>query len=56
MSKPRVILRRAPVYDPEAIEKIVREGLDELGLSSRVKGRVTIKPNMVIAHSIKGRL
>jgi len=51
MSKPRVILRRAPAYDPEAIEKIVREGLDELGLAGRVKGRVTIKPNVVMAHA-----
>lgn len=51
MSKPKVILRRAPVYDPEAIEKIVREGLDELGLADRVKGRVTIKPNVVMAHA-----
>ncbi|MDP2913919.1 MAG: DUF362 domain-containing protein, partial [Candidatus Aminicenantes bacterium] len=51
MSKPRVILRRAPVYDPAAIEKIVREGLDELALADRVKGRVTIKPNVVMAHA-----
>jgi len=51
MSKPRVILRRAPAYDPEAIEKIVREGLNELGLVDRVKGRVTIKPNVVMAHA-----
>ncbi len=50
MKKPIVILRRAPVYDPAAIEKIVREGLDEMGLASRVKGRVTIKPNVVMAH------
>jgi hypothetical protein len=47
MNKPIVILRRAPDYDPAAIEKMIREGLDELGLASRVKGCVTIKPNAV---------
>ena len=36
MKKPRVILRRAPVYDPAAIEKIIRDGLAELGLEARV--------------------
>ena len=51
MTKPRVIIRRAPAYDPEAISRIVREGLEELGLAPRVRGRVTIKPNVVMAHS-----
>lgn len=50
MKKPIVILRRAPAYDPAAIEKIIREGLEELDLSSRIKGRLTIKPNVVMAH------
>jgi len=50
MKKPIVILRRASAYDPAAIEKIIREGLEELDLSSRVKGRLTIKPNVVMAH------
>lgn len=50
MKKPIVILRRAPAYNPAAIEKIIREGLEELDLSSRVKGRLTIKPNVVMAH------
>jgi len=48
--KPRVILRRAESYDPAVIAKIIREGLDELGLDRRVRGRVTIKPNVVMAH------
>jgi uncharacterized protein (DUF362 family) len=48
--KPRVILRSCPEYDPAAIGRIVREGLDELGLAGRVRGRVTIKPNVVMAH------
>ncbi len=50
MKKPVVILRRAPAYDPAAIGRIIREGLEELNLASRVKGRVTIKPNVVMAH------
>jgi len=50
MKKPKVILRRAPSYDPAAIEKIIREGLDELGLADFVRGRVTVKPNVVMAH------
>lgn len=50
MKKPKVILRRAPVYDPAAIEAVIRDGLKELGLDSQVRGRVTIKPNVVMAH------
>ncbi len=50
MTKPRVIIRRAPAYDPAAISKIVREGLEDLGLAPRIRGRVTIKPNVVMAH------
>jgi uncharacterized protein (DUF362 family) len=50
MAKPRVILRRCPEYDPAAIARIIRAGLEELGLASRVRGRVTIKPNVVMAH------
>jgi len=48
--KPKVILRNCPDYDPAVIERIIREGLDELGLTGRVRGRVTIKPNIVMAH------
>jgi uncharacterized protein (DUF362 family) len=51
MTKPRVIIRRAPAYDPAVISRLVREGLEELGLAPRVRGRVTIKPNVVMAHS-----
>ena len=50
MTKPKVIIRRAPEYDPVAIEKIIGEGLGELGLAGRIKGRITIKPNVVMAH------
>jgi uncharacterized protein (DUF362 family) len=48
--KARVILRRADRYDPALISRIIREGLRELGLNSKLKGRITIKPNVVMAH------
>ena len=46
----KVILRRLPRYEPEKIEGIIREGLDEFGLISKIQGRITIKPNVVMAH------
>ncbi len=46
----KVILRRLHRYDPEKIECIIREGLEEFDLTSRVQGRITIKPNVVMAH------
>jgi uncharacterized protein (DUF362 family) len=48
--KARVILRRADRYDPALISRIIKEGLHELGLNSKLKGRITIKPNVVMAH------
>lgn len=49
-SKEKVILRRMTSYDPEKIERIIREGLDEYDLTSKVRGDITIKPNVVMAH------
>jgi hypothetical protein len=46
----KVILRRAESYQPAIIAEIIRQGIDELGLGSRVRGRVTVKPNVVMAH------
>jgi uncharacterized protein (DUF362 family) len=46
----KVILRRLPVYDPKKIEGIIREGLDEFDLTSKIQGQITIKPNVVMAH------
>lgn len=43
--EPRVIIRHCESYDTEEIRKIVREGLDELGL--RPFGRTLLKPNLV---------
>jgi len=48
--KAKVILRRAETYDSELIATIILQGIKELGLASRIKGRVTIKPNVVMAH------
>jgi uncharacterized protein (DUF362 family) len=46
----KVILRRLPVYDLIKIEAIIREGLDEFNLTSKIQGQITIKPNVVMAH------
>jgi uncharacterized protein (DUF362 family) len=48
--KARVILRRVPDYDPALIRKVIREGIEELGLAGRVRGRITVKPNIVMSH------
>ena len=44
----RVIIRRCDDYDPDRIEGIVREGMEQLGV--KPSGRVLLKPNVVIAH------
>jgi uncharacterized protein (DUF362 family) len=46
----KVILRRLSVYAPKKIEGIIREGLDEFDLTSKIQGHITIKPNVVMAH------
>lgn len=46
----KVILRNVPTYNPETIKKIIQEGLQDFGLAPRVKGNITIKPNVVMAH------
>ena len=48
--KEKVLLRRAETYNPVTISEIIRDGLREFGLGDRVRGRVTIKPNVVMAH------
>lgn len=48
--KERVLLRRAEAYDPAAIASIIKDGLAEFGLTGKVQGKVTIKPNVVMAH------
>jgi hypothetical protein len=48
--KPKVILRRALEYDPDAISRIIREGIEAFGLADRIKDKITVKPNVVFAH------
>ena len=44
---PKVILRSCREYDPEKILRIIREGLEELGLQPH--GRTLVNPNHVAA-------
>lgn len=46
-AQPCVIIRHCDAYDAARIERIVREGLDELGLKPH--GRTLVKPNLVAA-------
>jgi len=48
MMKPKVLIRRCREYDPEKIYRIVKEGMEELGV--RPFGKILLKPNVVIAH------
>src|SRR5512136_1234966 len=50
MPRPKVILRRCPEYDPARITEIIASGIEEFGLGPRLKGRITLKPNVVFAH------
>lgn len=50
MKKDTVILRRCPDYDPSQVLRIIGEGIEAFGLAPRIKGNVTIKPNVVFAH------
>ena len=46
-AEPKVIIRSCRDYDPARIQRIIREGLDELGL--KPFGRTLVKPNLVAA-------
>ena len=46
--KPKVIIRRCDRYDPGIIAGLIAEGMAELGVKPR--GKVLIKPNVVLAH------
>jgi hypothetical protein len=46
-AEPKVIIRHCAEYDVQAIRKIVREGMQELGL--KPTGRTLVKPNLVAA-------
>lgn len=44
----KVIIKRCDTYDNDEIQKIIREGIEELGL--KPKGKILIKPNIVTAN------
>ena len=46
-AEPKVIIRDCRRYDSDEIQRIIREGLDELGLEP--SGRTLVKPNIVCA-------
>jgi uncharacterized protein (DUF362 family) len=46
----KVLLRRVPEYNPEIIQKIITEGMNELGIEKANRENITIKPNVVMAH------
>jgi len=39
MRREKVILRRCPDYNPQAVAGIIREGIEEFGLAPRLRGR-----------------
>ena len=46
--KHKVIIMHCDEYNPEKISGIVKEGMQELGVKPR--GKILLKPNVVIAH------
>ncbi|MBW1773499.1 MAG: DUF362 domain-containing protein [Deltaproteobacteria bacterium] len=44
----KVLIMRCDAYDPDRISGIVREGMEELGVTP--SGKILLKPNVVIAH------
>ncbi len=45
----KVLIMRCPEYDPAAISRIIRRGMDMLG--AKPSGNVLAKPNTVLAHA-----
>ncbi|MBN1272662.1 MAG: DUF362 domain-containing protein [Candidatus Aminicenantes bacterium] len=48
--KEKVLIRRVPSYNPEVIARVVKEGWEIFGLEGTIGPRITIKPNIVMAH------
>ena len=48
MEKHKVLIRKCDTYDTDRIAAIVREGMEELGVTPQ--GKVLLKPNVVLAH------
>jgi uncharacterized protein (DUF362 family) len=50
MGREKVLILSVPRYDPSLIEHVIREGLEEFGVTESHPSRLTIKPNTVMAH------
>ncbi|MCJ7680290.1 MAG: DUF362 domain-containing protein, partial [Candidatus Aminicenantes bacterium] len=46
----KVLIQATDAYDTETIRSIIIRSLREFGLKDRLHGRLTIKPNVVMAH------
>lgn len=48
--KEKVIIKKIQNYYPEEIKSVISLGLQKLDLLDKIRGRITIKPNLVLAH------
>ena len=48
MKKERVLIMKCDRYDPEKIQGVIKEGMEELGIVP--SGKILLKPNVVLAH------
>ncbi len=55
MARERVFVGRCQSYDPVAIAGVIGRGLDELQAWHLLRGKVAIKPNLVMAHPVHAR-
>jgi len=46
----KVLIRAIAFYNPETIRSVISDSLKEFDLKGRLQGRLTIKPNVVMAH------
>ena len=46
--KYKVLIMRCDAYDPDRIAGIIKDGMEELGVTP--SGRILLKPNVVLAH------
>lgn len=55
MDRHTVYIGRCQRYEPAEIARVIARGLDELGAWDLLRGRVAIKPNLVLAHPVHAR-
>jgi len=55
MGEIRVFLGRCDAYEPDMILPILRRGLEAIGWDRPFTGRITVKPNGVMAHHVHAR-